>query len=65
MIQDKCYVAGTLRSTGGLQKWTNPTYCQVLISNISVPRTEAGRRKGKKKIQGYIIVEMTGRAEAP
>lgn len=66
LIQDhKGYVAGTPRSNGGLQKWTNPTYDQVLISSISVPRTEASGGKGQREICGYITADMTGPAEGP
>ena len=63
MIQNhKGYAAETPSSIGGLQKWTNHSHPQVLISSISVPRTEAGGGKGGGKY--YMRVDTTGPAEA-
>lgn len=66
MIPDsQGHMAGVPRSTGGLQKWKNPTHHQVLSTVSKFPKQRMVGEAGGRGIFGYFAVDMGGPAEVP
>lgn len=66
MIPDsQGHMAGVPRSTGGLQKWKNPTHHQVLSTVSKFPKQRMVGEAGGRGIFGYFAVDMSGPAEVP
>ena len=58
-------MAGVPRSTGGLQKWKNPTHHQVLSTVSKFPKQRMVGEAGGRGIFGYFAVDMSSPAEVP